>query len=258
MKNVYALLFVVQGLVWGDIVEVSNFEEIKVYVQQAKSTNGILVFDIDNTLLEAGQHLGSVAWGDYMVNEMKKKGISHQEAEEIASIFWKTVQPHIKVKTVDPDTKEIIEAIQEKKIPVICLTSRNSAEIENTHGQLASLGIYPTHLINECQIFHLNRNALYEKGILFATLFNKKSNVLIEFLERNQFNPEWVIFVDDKLSHVHDVDSMLQEKGISCKALRFSGADKQYETFDPEVAEVQWKAIPHFLSNEEALEILMN
>lgn len=29
MKNVYALLFVVQGLVWGDIVEVSNFEEIK-------------------------------------------------------------------------------------------------------------------------------------------------------------------------------------------------------------------------------------
>ncbi len=221
--------------------------------------SALVVFDIDNTLLKSIQHFGSVAWGEYVIKDLEKKGISKREAIEIESIFWKTVQPYIKVQAVDPDTQSIIRAIQEKGIPVICLTARLPEELPNTHRQLQSIGLdfSKTHLLpGTMHSLHLTPDTLYSHGILFATQRYQKSEVLISFLREAGLNPQKILFIDDKRGHVEDVVNTLSDIGIKCIGFRFGGADKDASQFNPLIADVQWRTFPLMLSDEEAYALL--
>ncbi len=71
------------------IIESPEFVEIEKYITNISSDGVLIVCDIDNTLLRATQHLGSVAWGDHTIAELTNKGISKEEAEEIEASYGK-------------------------------------------------------------------------------------------------------------------------------------------------------------------------
>lgn len=185
----------------GLIVESSKFAEIEKHID--KHEKMVIVCDIDNTLLRAKEYLGSVAWSDHHIAELVSKGVSREEAEIIENILWKTVQPHIKVVSIDDQAPAILKEIQNKGCLIFGLTARAPEEVDYTVDQLFSIGIdfgNPKHSF----VFE-DKNALYKEGIIFASPFNKKSHTLFKFLDENKIDPEFIVFIDDKLNHVEDL-----------------------------------------------------
>jgi len=253
-KNIFLILLMAPILLTASILELFSLKPLISHIA-ADREDVIVVFDIDNTLLKSIHQLGSVAWGDSIAADLESKGISKREAQEVVSIFWRTVQPNVKVQAVDPETPHIIRSIQKEKISVICLTARKPEELNNTLNQLQSIGVdlseaFP--FLHPSQTLASISDALYCKGILFATPFNKKSHVFISFLKENNLKPKKVIFIDDKISHVEDVHNALLNEGIECVGIRFGGADEDVKQFNPSIAEMQWKAFPQLLTDEQA------
>src|SRR5581483_3453867 len=98
----------------------------------------------------------------------------------------------------------------------------------------------------------LPNNTLYDRGILFGSPHKKKSEVLFTFLGKHSFHPECILFIDDKLHHVEDLARACEEKGIEYYGIRFSAADDHVKSFDADLAEIQWRAFPTILTDEEA------
>lgn len=257
IKKLLFVILILPKFLMGEIIETSQFEDVLLHVEQNASKELFIVCDIDNTLLRGSQHLGSVAWGDYMVAQLERKGISKQQAEEIENILWKTVQPYVKVKLVDPKTSEVIQEIQNRKISIVGLTARSPDEVECTTNQLLSLGIdlsfegrHP--FVSTTCLSMEDRDALYDKGILFSTPFNKKSSVLFSFFEKYSIFPECIIFIDDKRSHVEDIEKACKELNIHFVGIRFSAGDEHVKNFNPLLADIQWEVFPTIISDEQA------
>ena len=254
IKSLVALMALLPSLLLGTIVETNRFDDIIPYLEEISPENLLVVCDIDNTLLQSTHELGSVAWGEYMINLYISKGISKRNAEEIESILWKTVRPHISVEPVDPRTSSVIEEIQRRKIPIIALTARSPDELDYTFEELESVMIdfSKQKVASNCYLhFETNSKAMFLNGVLFATLFNTKASVLLSFLEKYQMTPDRIIFVDDKRHHVEDIEKACLARGIECIGIRFGGADERCKKFNPDIAMMQWESFPFILSNED-------
>lgn len=242
--NIQCILisFIVLPLILlGDIKNIEWLRDVKSYIDSNKT---LVVFDIDNTLLQSESHLGSVAWGDYIAQDLEAKGISKKDAQVVASVFWRAVQPSIKVKAVDIETKQVIKDLQTQKTMVMCLTSRMPQELLYTLNQLQTIGVdikitAPTQ--KSQKILASNCESFYTNGILFATPFNKKSEVFLSFLKKNNLYFKRIIFIDDKHSHVQDMEKAFCNEKTELVAIRFTKADKDIKTFNPNEAENQWK-----------------
>lgn len=240
---------------FSGIIESLQLEEILSHIHTHPSEEILIIFDIDNTLLSSQQQLGSVAWGEHFIADLERKGISHENADKIQSILWKSLHPLLPIQLIDPNTLHVIEHLQEKSITFLCLTARAPEEADYTHIQLQKIGIQ-LPLTWSMQEFPTEPKTTFDKGILFATLRHRKSEILLHFLEQNGLYPKKVIFIDDREEHVRDVSSALENKGIPCIGIRFSGADRYNKSFDPRISDIQWKAFPQHISDEEARQIL--
>jgi hypothetical protein len=241
------MLFLMPLLVFGNIIETNRFADILDHLDVNKRT--LVICDIDNTLLESEQQLGSVAWGDHMIAELKRKGLSEWQAEEIENIYWRLVQPYISVRPVDPHTQDVVRYMQQQGVDVLGLTARAPQEAACTVAQLKAIGVaFKDEATYELPV---QPPALYHAGILFSTPHHKKSDVLLAFLAKSQIDPAFVIYIDDKISHVQDVVQRLENEKVPCIGIRFSGADARMKEFDAHVAEIQWKAFPDLLSDDE-------
>jgi hypothetical protein len=261
IMNIWRIVLMMPSLLMGSIVETPRLNEICNYLDQLPNDNALVVCDIDNTLIKSLYCLGSVAWGEHLINQFMEKGIEARKANEIESILWQTVQPRVTVQTIDPDTSRVILDIQKRKIPIIALTARFPHECDYTLAQLRSVGIdfsKQKHLTLSKEILSIPSDSMYQDGMVFATTKNKKSDVLFAFLDKTSLHPECVIFVDDKQHHVEDVERACQKRGIKCIGIRFNGADKDVKNFNPAIAELQWKAFPLMLSDEDALKMILN
>jgi FMN phosphatase YigB (HAD superfamily) len=53
----------------------------------------------------------------------------------------------------------------------------------------------------------------------------------MDFLRQTGVRPERVVFVDDKLRHVREVDKAVRAAGLRCTALRYGATDRQVAEF---------------------------
>jgi predicted phosphatase len=224
--KISVLLFSFSALITalpGDIRETPHFSSVLEHAEKGVPEETLVICDIDNTLLKAAQYLGSVAWSEEVLVGLKARGIPDKEAAKIESLVWQNVQPHVEVALVDPKAAQILHKLQEKKIGVVCLTVRTPEEADYSLKQLRSLDIdLQGFFLKDIQYLPLEAQAMYREGVLFSTPFNKKSQVLLAFLEKNQLRPKCIIFIDDKLSHVQDIVLAVEQRGISCVGLWFT------------------------------------
>ncbi|NGX60240.1 MAG: hypothetical protein KR126chlam3_01409 [Chlamydiae bacterium] len=257
MRRLLLSALISQSLLSGAIIEISDMKDMLPLLDFSDPTKTMIVFDIDNTLLQAKQQLGSVAWGEHMTKELIKKRVPHDEAKEITNILWSAVQPYIEIEPVLPNTSWLVKDLQTQGATILCLTARAPHEVAYTHRQLKSIGI-DLDGTDKQQEFFLNRKVLFYQNILFSTPFNKKSKTLLCFLEHNQLDVNQIVFIDDKYSHVEEVIRALEKKGITCLGIRFSGADQRVAQYNPKISALQWEAFPKILSDEEAEIILQS
>ncbi len=252
MRWICCLLLCYASAAIGKICEIYHFDEIRDYLHPGM----LVVLDIDNTLLMPIQELGSDQWFHHRLDRYIQGGCSLQDALEYALSEWEGVQNLSIMTSPECETPSLIDRLQQHWT-VMGLTTRGLALATRTVHQLQSVGIHLTkHTVAEDDIPLLNpRLILYRKGILF-TSGTHKGQALLKLLDAIGYKPQSILFVNDKASHLREVEVACEAHHIPFTGLRYGFLDEKVRNFRPDIAAVQFEQFSQILSDEEAQKIL--
>lgn len=216
----------------SQILESKNISSVLDYVDK----NTLVIFDIDNTLIESSHHVGNVAWLAHIMDKLVKKGLNRKEAIGKQYQLWRDLQKSISVKLVDPDSISVLNNLHDSDIKTIGLTGRGADISDRTEEQLKSVGISLSRKTIHDQEVELDKLARFMKGVLSLEFDGHKGKRLVDLFSRLKFVPKRVLFVDDKRHHLEDVKDVLIKSGIPFKGIRYGGADEQEQSFNPDKA----------------------
>ncbi len=233
-----------------DIHSVTSMEEIMSHMNE----DVFLMLDIDHTLIEPVQTMGSVAWEKNLFQLYLREGFSFEEADKKAFERWKEVQHVTKVKPVEEKTGEWIRQCRDLVFHVFGLTARSNYLSNLTKSQLSLLEMDElfTREIEDFE-FLLPHPASFIEGILYCG-HNQKGAVLESFLKKNKLNPSKIICVDDQRDCLTELSQRLKKLKISFTGFHYPLCN--IRPYDHRIALVQEKHFPHLLTDEEAFKLL--
>ncbi len=235
------------------ILEIQNFKEVISHL----SKEALLILDIDDTLLIPEQMLGCDEW--FMLRLKKwQKEISSSEALERSLAEWEAIRHLTKMEIVEPGTDDIVRMLQKQGSCVMGLTTQGVALATRTSQQLKSnhFDLTATAPSKDDCFFSLNKHGiLYRNGILFTSGM-PKGEAFFQCCEKIGYQPKKIIFVNDKKSHLEDLEGTTKAKGIEFIGLRYAYSDVRKAAFSPEIAEFQFthSSFDRILSDKEAKE----
>lgn len=237
----------------GEIIEVKNFKEITNYVQP----NTLVLLDIDDTLLIPVQTLGTDVWFLSRLQQHQQKEKDRSLALDRALAEWEAIRHLTNVKIVEAGTDALIKDMQEKQVTIMGLTTQGLALATRTIVQLKSLSIdlsktAPSN--QDCYFINGPHGVLYRHGVLF-TSGTAKGEALIKLLDAIDYHPKKIVFINDKKTHLNDVEKSVELKNIHFIGLRYSYSDERIANYSQKIADIQWthSTFDHILSDEEAL-----
>lgn len=220
------------------IIESSSIRDILEYAQDAKT---LIVFDLDNTLVYPAQDVGSDPWFFHLLNEKIASGLTREEALAIVLPMYFEVYNHITLSPVEPDSTTILATLQNNGIPTVALTTRSLPLVERTKIHLKETGFN----FSACNTFakdltiQLVKPAVLTDGIIFCN-DNNKGQTLLKILQACNYKPETIVFIDDKLNHLFDVEKECLLNNIQFIGIRYGKLDSVAAQFDPKRAEQQY------------------
>lgn len=237
------------------IIEIPHFKEICTHV----TPDTLILLDIDDTLIETQQMLGSSPWFEQRCKKYRDEGFSSSVALEKSLAEWKAVTQLTKMKLVESGTEEIIRQFQMDGYYVMGLTARGLGLVSRTRLQLAEHLIDLSVCCPSKEDFYTcvkDQGVLYRYGILY-TSGRCKGESLFKICEQMGYTPKKIVFVDDKLSHLQDVESFAKMRGIEFIGLRYNYSDAHKAAYRPEIADIEWhhSTFGKILSDAEATSI---
>ncbi|MDE3046269.1 MAG: DUF2608 domain-containing protein [Verrucomicrobiota bacterium] len=250
MKKLFFLLLTT--CLFGEIVEVQSFREIEQHV----TPDSLVLLDIDDTLLIPVQMLGCDEWFQHRMKKHSAEGLSAEDSLEKSLAEWEAVRHLTKMDLVEADTNAIVQRMQAQGYMIMGLTTQGLALATRTVLQLGEHQIDLLQTAPSKSDFYLAQNShgvLYRHGILF-TSGTKKGKALLAFCDDIGYKPSRVLFINDKATHLADVESAVQERGIPFLGLRYAYSDARKAAFRAELADYQFSVstFTHLLSDEEA------
>lgn len=245
--NYKALLFNVTifslvALMSAEIVESDSHSIIHAYVQPGC----LVVWDIDNTLAHPIGRIGSDEWFTYLLEQELGKGLDFSRALHNVLPVYCEVQLHINLQLVEQGAPQLLKQLQHEGVAMMSLTARSLPLVNRTISQLADIGIdfSHNHLGPEILLRELRGQYVYKRGILFSGQ-NNKGDALVDFLHQINVVPTRVIFIDDKLKNLRDVEDALNKVGIPFYGIRYSKLDAYVAQLDDEVIAQELHAFYH-------------
>lgn len=240
----------------AEIIETPQFKEITHHIYPET----LVILDIDDTLLIPVQTLGTDAWFLSRLEHHLQTKKDHSLALDRALAEWEAVRHITDVQIVEEGTDEIINDMQKANIMVMGLTTQGLALATRTVMQLKSLSIDLSKTapsVQDSYFINGQHGVLYRQGILF-TSGTCKGEALIKFLESIHCHPKNIVFINDKKTHLQDVEKSVELKNINFIGLRYSYSDQRVSNFSKEIAEIQWShsTFDHLISDEEASNLL--
>jgi Protein of unknown function (DUF2608) len=233
MKKLLLLLLLFFAPINALIVESDDIRSILNHVYDTHHHKEILVvLDIDNTIAHVKDGFGGDEWFSAMLNNHVAKGIDFKTAvAEILPLYTK-IQNTIWLDPVQQETVRLIRFLQDIGIAVMAITARSFPLLNRTIEQLQHLDIDLSRsaLSRETIDFNLYDVAQYRHGILFGGQ-NNKGELLIKFFETINYHPNKVIFIDDKLKYVEQVDESMQAVHIPYVGIRYSHLDEKVKNY---------------------------
>jgi hypothetical protein len=247
-------LFVMSFQLNGEIVQTNTMKELYDHLQPGM----LIVFDIDNTIIEPKQTLGSDQWFHHRMDEYKSYGYSDSNSLEFALREWMAIQNLTEVQLVENDTGSIITDLQHKGYDVIGLTTRGLGMSTRTIHQLQSVGVSLQVTAPSKDEFHFmnGRGVLYHEGILF-TAATDKGEALRKYINTIGYIPKSVMFINDKYSHIVPVAEFCEGANIPFIGLRYAYLDEKVANFPRQVALVQFYNFGRILTDEAAKRFIM-
>ncbi len=219
----------------------------------------LYVFDLDNTLIQTAQHLGSDEWFfHHMTHLIENEGLSKHDALSQTLSLYLQVQNKTEIRLVDASASELLSAMKQKKASMIGLTKRDPKLACRTLEQLASLQIdfSSTSPIKEDFVFKELADTVFKNGVVFVGKGIEKGPVLIAYLKKLKKMPKRVIAIDDRLSNVENMGAAVESLGIDYIGVRYGKTDEKVKSFNPKIANIQLAHFEKILSDEQALHLL--
>lgn len=234
----------------AEVREIQSMSEIVPSVSSAT----LLVFDIDNTLVEPTGNAGSDQWYYYLVKAYRRDGLSEEAAEEKAGKTWTRSLDIVKAKPVETLTPALVRSQQERGVRVMALTAREAGDALATRRQLKASGYdLPARTVREEPLplkkaeLDSTLDGLFDNGVLYVGDGPDKGKALVGFLKKIGFAAEHVVFVDDKPHHAKNVDAALRAAGIKTTTFRYGAADAKVKAFNDVMAEADNRAAADLL-----------
>jgi hypothetical protein len=234
----------------AEIRQTASMQEAMSIVQ----ADDVVVFDIDNTIVETVQTLGSDQWVDYLIAKYQKRGMDVPHAVEAALADWVPVQKVTGMRTVEDITPAIIRRLQNSGVKVLALTARPPELVPSTIKNLSANGVQ----FVQYDGYTSDGVVTYAGGILFANGKNK-GTVLRDFLRQLKLEPKRLIFIDDKEKNVKNMDDEFSKGPFPDICFRYGAADARVKAFSADIAELEWDYFIRqniLISDEAAAEIL--
>ena len=213
-------------------------------IESAVRPDSLVIFDIDNTLLEPTGFLASDQWFYYLLEQLEQRE-DEKAALADAIARWNAASAVVEVRPIEPDTAAVIGRLQARGIETMALTARSYDLADVTFKQLAAVGIdFSAHAPHRGPLEVPNettpgaRPSRLIRGVIFVDEGNDKGKVLVSMLTRMGAMPKHVVYVDDKEHHVVDVGRALAARGIALDGFRYGAADPHVETFKRAMAEL--------------------
>lgn len=247
---------------YSNIVSIQSFKEIYLELDKADQDT-LVIFDVDDVLITykdvilrpSGSHFRPTSW----------KNIDQKECIFLISIMINEAQPML----IESSIPWFIKKLQTKGAKTMALTSARTGKfgvIENAEDWRLKIlkqfdmdfsHAFPKNpLIYFDQVKNESDYPLFKNGILFlGDEKNTKGDLLVQFLEKMQYKPKKVIFIDDKMPHLISVETALNEAKISFQGYQYKGVEQLSEEFDEQIAEIQFKYLQKnhkWLSDSEA------
>jgi len=250
MKWSFFLLSIASFLT-TEIREIRTITELKRHLEP----DALLLFDLDNTIMEAAQTLGSDQWFTYRQKHYEKLNYSFPEALENALAEWMAIQNLTQVQIVEKEVIDLIHEFQQEGRALMGLTTRGLGMALRTVEQLKTLSIdlSKTAPFQEEKLLITERGVLFRQGILFTAGTDKGNAFLLLFKDQL---PQKVLFINDKASHLKEVEKACNEAQIPFIGLRYGFLDEKVQNFSPEIAAIQWEHFGRILGDEEAVKML--
>jgi len=171
-----------------------------------------VIFDLDDTLI-----LNCVGrqWFREKIARLQEKGINKKVATKRVVEIIKLFPEHseAQTETVEPGTVNVLKQLHTSKLNMMVLTARSLEELPKGSTEMISVGIWfeDGSICNE----EIDFGDLvgFSKGVLCAA-YKPKGEVLGVFLDRINYIPKRIIFIDDKVEHVVNVCEESKKRGI--------------------------------------------
>lgn len=218
----------------------------------------LILFDIDDTLLDSPISLNSGPWITYYWKNAPR--LLPEKMPIIEELMW-YISKSIPNIAVDSFTAPLISACQKNPLTIpLAFTARPIYKkhidgIKVTADQLLNVNInfsltdYPTCLA---------KHPSFHAGIIF-TSGKMKGDFLQHFLASTGYLPSRILFIDDKLDQIQSVEKAMQEAGIKVDCFWYKRAASKRPAFDLQLANIQLEYLlkHQLIINDEVAAILM-
>ena len=220
--------------------EVNNHSEVIEFMHENKmlSSQTLVVYDIDNTLLRSNHLFGSDQWFNWQFTEL-----TNQSDLSMAKSFPELleIQNQIfslgKMNIVESSLIQYIKHLKASGVSIIALTSRGPDMKEVTMRELnrnqidfndSKLGY---DLTPEFTINGKTEKLIYQNGIFMTSGLNK-GEMLIGLLKKFKRQFKHIIFIDDHKKHTERVYSVLAAESLDINTFRYGHEDIRVKMFN--------------------------
>lgn len=193
---------------------IESLTYIQPYVQQLK-TDGVLVLDIDETVLHSGEGPGSEPWYDERIRGSIAKGMSEDDAVLEANDAWEKMQSGLPVYLTEPVLLEILADCKKRGVPAMGLTARRPEMASATRVQLTRLGVNFLESAWEAKEIAVSSLVHHVDGVVYGGPLVDKGLAFAQFLEVVGRKPAALVFVDDRIDHIERMIRHCKRLGIA-------------------------------------------
>ena len=217
------------------------------------NNNDLIVFDLDNTIIQAKQTLASDQWFRAYAKRLKDNGMSDAQAMDELIPLYNAAQHITEVEIVEASVVSLINEFKSSGAHVIGLTARNHELVTPTLRHLQSVNVSFTDTKPFAKVIN-NNYVLSQDGVVFAN-GQDKGRCLGEYLKEHNVSPQRIVFIDDSLKNVKKVKTYADNNSINFLGYRYGYLDEKVAAIDIELADQQLKNLK-ILSDEEAKNLI--
>ena len=271
MKNIIGIIFLFLSICstssWASINEIHNLDQFEAELESADK-NVLVILDVDNTLLVPNDSLFRPCCEHVLRRLLQMVNLGGRSR---ADYLESQCLLDMKIDLVDPKMPGIIKNAQQKGIKCMALTAMKSGTV----GAISSMEDWRYDQLKEKDFdfsisFSPNTYLLldeydsdqflptFKHGVLTSGKY-AKGKVLASFLERLEFRPSKIIFIDDNLQCLQSVENEMKKLGIECSAYHYLAVNALPCTFDIDLIKFQCQYLlthERWLSDEEARSIM--